>query len=76
MAEINEFQVFITGDQSLSSEQNLAERQLAILALSTNNWPIIKNYIPKIAAAIDNAVPGSFQAVECGTFTRKKNSCE
>jgi hypothetical protein len=25
-----------------------------------------------IVAAIDNALPGSFRAVDCGTFTRKK----
>lgn len=71
MAEDNGFHVFVTGDQSLTSEQNLAGRQLAIIALSTNNWPIIKNYVPKILAAIDRVVPGSFQAVDCGAFSRK-----
>ena len=27
--------------------------------------------MPRIIAAIDNAVPGSFQAVDCGVFSRK-----
>jgi len=31
-----------------------------------------KKNLPKIIAAIDNAAPGSFQAVDCGTFSRKK----
>ena len=76
VAEENGFEVFVTGDQSLVYEQNLAGRRLAIIALSTNNWPIIKNYFPQILAAIDSADPGSFQEVDCGTFIRKKPSGE
>jgi len=41
------------------------------VVLSAIQLPIIKNYLPQIVAAIDNAVPGSFQAVDCGTFSRK-----
>ena len=62
----------MTGDQILVYEQNLTGWRLAVVALSTNNWPIVKNHLPRILAAIDSAVPGSFQAVECGTFSRKK----
>jgi predicted nuclease of predicted toxin-antitoxin system len=72
MAEQNGFEVFLTGDQNLAYQQNLTGRRLAIVSLSTNNWPIIKNYVPKIFAAIDSAMPGSFQTVDCGTFSRKK----
>jgi hypothetical protein len=28
--------------------------------------------LPPILAALDNAVPGSIQQVDCGTFSRKK----
>ena len=42
-----------------------------IVALSANNWPIVPNHNPRILAAIDSAVPGSFQAAECGTFSRR-----
>jgi hypothetical protein len=34
--------------------------------------PIIKKNLSKVIAAIDNATPGSFQEVDCGTFSRKK----
>jgi hypothetical protein len=71
MAEENGFEILVTGDQSLVSEQNLTGRRLAIVALSSNNWPIVKDYIPQILAAIDSAVPGSFQEVECGLFSRR-----
>ena len=73
-AEESGMDVLVTGDQSLLYEQNLTERRLAIVALSTNNWPIVKNYLLEILAAIDSAIPGSFQAVECGTFSRKNPS--
>lgn len=65
--------VLLTGDQTLRYEQNLAGRRLAVVALSAIQLPIIKVNLPKIVAAIDNAVPGSFQTVECGTFSRKRN---
>ena len=65
------FDVLVTGDQSLSYEQNLTGRRLAIVALSAIEWRIIKDYLKRIVTAVDNAAPGSFQAVECGTFSRK-----
>ena len=71
-AEENGLEVFVTGDKSLVNEQNLAGRRLAIVALSANNWPIIKHHFSLILAAIDSAVPGSLQAVDCGRFSRKK----
>jgi hypothetical protein len=76
IAEKSGFEVLVTGDQGLLYEQNLTGRKLAVVALSANNWPIIKDYLAEILAAIDGAVPASFQTVECGTFSRKKPSPE
>ncbi len=71
-AEDHGFEVLISGDQTLRYEQNLIGRRLAIVQLSSVEWRILKNYLPKISEAIDNAAPGSFQAVDCGAFSRKK----
>ncbi|HEY7389475.1 MAG TPA: hypothetical protein VH640_13260 [Bryobacteraceae bacterium] len=71
-AEANGFDVFLTGDQTLAQEQSLSGRPLAVVALSAIQLPIIRENLPKIIAAIDNAAPGFFQIVECGTFRRKK----
>lgn len=71
-AEQGGIDVFVTGDQNLSYQQNLDARRLAIVTLSATNWPIVRNHVTQIAAAIDRAVPGSFQAVECGRFSRKR----
>ena len=48
-AENDKFEVLITGDQSLYFEQNLIGRRLAIIALSSVEWRILKDYLPKIA---------------------------
>jgi hypothetical protein len=71
-AEDNGIDVFLTGDQTLTYEQNLAGRRLAIVALSAIQLPIIRKNLPKIVAAIDGAAPGTFQAIDCGSFSRKK----
>jgi len=71
VAEKNGIQVFITGDRTLSYEQNLAGRQLSIIVLSSIELPILRNHLSVIVDAIGRAFPGSFQAVDCGTFRRQ-----
>ncbi|MBV9154932.1 MAG: hypothetical protein JO097_01630 [Acidobacteriaceae bacterium] len=71
-AEENGIEIFLTGDQTLTYEQNLTGRRIAIVALSSVEWDILKHHLPLIIAALHNAQPGTFQEVDCGTFTRKK----
>jgi hypothetical protein len=71
-AEDDGFDVLLTGDQTLFDEQKKRERRLAIVALSSNEWRVLKDHLIKIVIALDNAVPGSFQAVDCGKFIRRK----
>jgi hypothetical protein len=52
-AEQDGFEVFVTGDQRLISQQNLTRRRFAVIAPSSNNSPIIRIYLPAILAAID-----------------------
>ena len=70
-AEADGVEVLLTGDQTLVHEQNPLGRRLSIIVLSSVEWQILKNHLPVIVAAIDRATPGSFQAVDCGTFSRK-----
>ena len=70
-AESDGIEVFLTGDQTLSYEQNLQGRSIAIVALSSVEWDILKHHLPLIVGAINAASPGSFQTLDCGTFTRK-----
>jgi hypothetical protein len=70
-AEGDGFEVLVTGDQTLFYEQNLTERRLAVVALSSIEWRMVKDYLPQILHAVNCATPGSFQAVNCGTFSRR-----
>lgn len=72
MAEENGIDVLLTGDQTLASEQNLTGRRMAVIALSAIQLPIIRQKVATIIAAIDSAAPGSFQTVDCGTYSRKR----
>jgi hypothetical protein len=73
-AEDKQFDVLLTGDQTLADEQNLTGLHLAVLALSAIQLPIIKRSRQKIVATIGTAAPGSFQIVDCGTFSRKQSN--
>jgi len=64
------FQVFVTADKKMSKQQNLKGRALAIVVLSTIDWEIMKPHIDRIQAAVDVAMPESFQEVDCGEFRR------
>lgn len=64
-------QVFLTGDQTVYYEQNLAIRQIAVVVLSAIEWHIIRHSLQTVEAAIDRAAAGSLQVIEVGTFSRK-----
>lgn len=70
-AEQAGFDLLLTGDRSLYQEQNLKGRRLAIVAMSSVEWKIRSRHLNRILATVEAARPGSFQAVDCGIFTRK-----
>src|SRR3569623_674509 len=70
-AENYHLDVFVTGDQTLIYGQNQQNRQLAIVILTAQNWPIIRNRVAMISDAIHRAAPGSIQAGDCGAFSRR-----
>lgn len=54
------FDVFVTTDQNLRYQQNLAGRQLAILVLPVASWPKLQSHVLTIAAAIASMSPGQY----------------
>jgi hypothetical protein len=62
-AERAGFDVFLTADKNIQYQQNLAGRRIAVVVLSTPQWPLVKLHIEKIAAAINSAMPGSYAEV-------------
>jgi hypothetical protein len=71
-AEDDGFDVLVTGDKTLTYEQNMVGRSVAMVCLSAIEWKILEPNVEKIAAAIDQAAPGSFRRVACGLFSRPK----
>jgi hypothetical protein len=63
-AEQAGFDLFITADQELSYQQNLARRRISLVVLSTNNWSFIKTHIDAVMVAVDAVKPGSYSEVE------------
>jgi hypothetical protein len=55
-----QFDVLITTDSHLRSQQNLAARRLAILILPTTNWPRLQPEVATIANAVDKIQPGQY----------------
>lgn len=63
-AERAGFDVFITTDQNLRYQQNLAGRRVAIVVLTKGRWRLIQARLVEIAAVVGEARPGSFSEVE------------
>ena len=60
----NEFDLFITSDQNLRYQQNLAGRKIAIIELSTNKLRRILAAADAFRAAVANIKPGEFKRLE------------
>lgn len=73
-AESEGFDVLVSGDKNLEYQQNVLGREISIISLSAINWPVIKPYVAEIVKAVDEAKPGTYQQIECGTFRRKRFS--
>jgi hypothetical protein len=58
------FEVFVTTDQKLRYQQNLAGRKIAIVVILTTSWPRMQADLLPILAAIDSATPGVYKEVK------------
>jgi len=63
-AERAGFHVFLTADKNIRYQQNLTGRRIALVVLSTPQWPVVRLQLEKIAAAVNAATPGSYAEVE------------
>ena len=63
-AEEDGYQLVITTDQNLRHQQNLADRQLAVLVLLSTSWPRIQLRIDDIRAVVDKMSPGDSREIQ------------
>jgi len=57
------FDVILTADKNMRYQQNLIGRRIAIIVLSTPQWPLVRLHLDLIAAAVNAATPGSYSEV-------------
>ncbi|HEY3886138.1 MAG TPA: hypothetical protein VGL62_13060 [Vicinamibacterales bacterium] len=63
-AEADGFDVLLTTDKNIRHQQNLSRRRIAIVVLGEPSWPILRNHVQRVVAAVDAATPGSYTEVE------------
>ena len=63
-AERAGFDVLLTADKNMRYQQKLAERRIALIVLSTPQWPLVRLHLERIAEAVDVAKPGTYTEVE------------
>ena len=52
-AERAGFDVLLTADKNIRYQQNLTGRRIALVVLSTPQWPFVRLHLDKIAAAVN-----------------------
>jgi len=63
-AERAGFDVLLTADKNMRYQQNLSGRRIAIVVLSTPQWPLVRLHLDKIAVAVNACTPGSYVEVD------------
>ena len=63
-AETAGFDVLLTTDKNIRYQQNLASRRIAIVVLSSAQWPLLRLHVESVAAAINAAKPGTYTEVD------------
>ncbi len=63
-AEEAGFEVLLTTDKNMASQQNLKTRTIAIVVLGNSQWRVVQRYVRRIAATVNVATRGSFEEVD------------
>jgi hypothetical protein len=58
------FDVIVTCDQNLPYQQNLIDHRIALVILSTNQWPRIRPLVARIGSALDFVQLGQVVRIE------------
>ena len=62
-AEESGYEVVITADKGIPYQQEMGHRNLALIVLGTNRWPLIEPKIEDIRAALEGIQPGEVKEV-------------
>ena len=62
-AEEAGYEVVITADKNMPYQQNLGRRNLALIVLGANRWPLIDPKIGDVRNALEGVQPGEVRVV-------------
>ena len=62
-AEEAGFEVFVTSDQNLKYQQNLKRKRIALMVLSTNFWPTLRENFVQIADELEIIREGEYREI-------------
>jgi hypothetical protein len=62
-AESANFEILVTTDQNLRYQQNLTKRRIAVVVITSTNWPRIQKRIPAVVDAINRIETGGYVEV-------------
>ena len=62
-AEDEGYDLLITTDQNIRYQQDLANRNIAILVLLSTAWPLIQKKVDAISAAVNDMGPGELKEI-------------
>jgi hypothetical protein len=63
-AEQAGFEILLTTDKNIASQQNLKSRTVAVVVLGNSQWRLVQRCVRKISAAVNAATPGSYTEVD------------
>lgn len=63
-SSLKKHEVLLTTDKNLPYQQNLAGRKVALAVLGNSQWPVVRHYLGRVAAAVNAAEPGTHLEVE------------
>jgi hypothetical protein len=63
-AEEAGYEVLVSTDKNIRYQQNLTGRKIALVVLGNSQWPVVRRFLDRLAAAVDACTPGSYVEVE------------
>ena len=58
------FEVLLTTDQSIRYQQNMSNRQIAVVVLMNTSWPLIARNTEVVRIALEELQPGELREVQ------------
>jgi len=63
-AERAGFDVLLTADKNMRYQQDLRGRRIALVVLSSPQWPVVRLHMENMLAAVNAATPGRYTEVD------------